>query len=459
MKHLMKYLVSILFCVMAIITEVSAQATPVRFYIEVDTTRNGICVGQEVKLSYICTADYDSIMPPDFGMFIEVVKKPTPHRAGHTVRNGELIDIYEVGVNYQIRFTSAGRHTLPPASVKVNGKAYDTPPVSVWVKPVNRDMQDIVCELATLPGQLNVNERFEVTLTCNRQPDSNSPLLLINGRQIEPIGRSISTTNNTEKYQFHYYAQVNFEGSYTLSVENLSFGGISYTLPDREVAVAGGVMRSEARTDNSGNQFVWVGIGVGYVLFIYLLFWLRFRKESNEALADFVLRYHRLNLNTEWAYTHYGFPLAMLFIPFLFVGVNLYFYCLGTGEGFFPVFWCGALPLTLAFVSYRNQRAKLNFQSVATLLSVMEMHKLVVEVARQHNWVIDHMGEDCIVAHTRRSFPSLSWGEQIFIVFDENQVWINSVNSLNKRSAAASFGYTKKNIRLLKEAMEASDAN
>lgn len=67
---------------------------------------------------------------------------------------------------------------------------------------------------------------------------------------------------------------------------------------------------------------------------------------------------------------------------------------------------------------------------------------------------MDHYGEDCIVAHTNPSFLRLSWGEQIFIVFDKGQIWVNSVNDLNKRTSICSFGYNKRNIRRIKEALD-----
>ena len=45
-------------------------------------------------------------------------------------------------------------------------------------------------------------------------------------------------------------------------------------------------------------------------------------------------------------------------------------------------------------------------------------------------------------------------GEQIFIVFDKGQIWVNSVNDLNKRTSICSFGYNKRNIRRIKEALD-----
>lgn len=71
----------------------------------------------------------------------------------------------------------------------------------------------------------------------------------------------------------------------------------------------------------------------------------------------------------------------------------------------------------------------------------------------RHEWSYEHAGDDCFVGYTSPSFFSGSWGEQIFVVFDKGQVWINSICDLNQRAFITSFGWTKKNIRLLKKAI------
>mgnify|MGYP006877194546 CR=1 FL=1 len=55
--------------------------------------------------------------------------------------------------------------------------------------------------------------------------------------------------------------------------------------------------------------------------------------------------------------------------------------------------------------------------------------------------------------HIPTSLWHLTWGEQIFIVFDQGQVWVNSVNDLNKRTSICSFGHNKRNIRRIREAL------
>ena len=109
--------------------------------------------------------------------------------------------------------------------------------------------------------------------------------------------------------------------------------------------------------------------------------------------------------------------------------------------------------LLIGIVSWRWQRRKLYFKEVRTPLGKEEIFEAVAEVGEKDGWTLDHAGEDCIVAHTNPGMWSLTWGEQIFIVFDEGRIWVNSINDLNKRTNIISFVRTKRNIRKVKEAV------
>lgn len=439
-----------------------AQTEP-RFFMEVDTAYSGISVGQEVELRYSCTAPFDSVVPPEFGKEIEVVSGPKPRRVMSAVwGNGRKKQGSEIGFSFQIRFLREGIVSLPVASVKIGGKAYDTPPFNVWVKPALWDIQEVECLLSAFTPHLWEDGTFRITLTCNRRPDQWSPLLTVNGRKYEPSGRSSGfssakgtiggkpgTATGKERYEFHYNVPSGDGKTCTCSVEELSFGGVPYPMESREIEMTGG----KQGTATGNKKRVIVAVITGVVL-IFGGMWLRFRREANEETAVFVLRYKRLNLGTEWALTHYGFPLFLGSIPFFIWLFNLYGYLVdGRREAFFPWFWCGVLPLVLAFVFWHNQRLKLHFQAVPTSLSPETLREVMEEIARENGWTVDHAGEDCIVAHTHRRWWSATWGEQIFLVFDRGQVWVNSVNDLNKRSVACPFGYTKKNIRIVQEAI------
>ena len=441
---------------------VRAQTEP-RFFIEVDTTDTGIFVGQEVELTYSCTVPFDSVRPPEFGRGIEVVRGPKSRRMMlMRVVDGKKEQVNVVGFSFDVRFLKEGIVDLPLVSVQINGKEYGTPPLSVRIKPAVRDIEGVKCRLTASGPHPGKGETLRVTLFCNRRPDKLSPLLVVGNRKYapsgkswdfssakDPVGEKSDSTERKETYEFYYNVPSEGGKTFTCSVENLSFGGVSYLLENREI----GREREKQEAPSGKSKGVMVVVVIGGIL-IFGGMWLRFHKESREETAEFVLRYKRLNLGTEWALTHYGFPLLLGSFPFFLLLFHLYEYLVnGRQNLFFHWFWCGLLPVGLALIFWRNQRVKLNFQAVPTSLSKETLREVVEGVARENNWTVDHAGEDCIVARTHPHWWSATRGEQVFMVFDRGQVWINSVNDLNKQSVACSFGYTRKNIRILKKAI------
>ena len=206
---------------------------------------------------------------------------------------------------------------------------------------------------------------------------------------------------------------------------------------------------------SSKTNRVWIVLGIVafWVMAEWFLFWLCFHKEGDEPLADFVLRTRRLALPVSWAVTHYAMPSLMVLILFGMLVFNLF--SLIYDWGVLLPLWAFCVPLLLALVLFRVQRNRLDFEAVPSRLSVEEIRDLFVELAETHGWSIDHLGHDCIVAHTNPSIWSPTWGEQIFVVYDRGQVWLNSVNDLDKRSSIVSFGYTRRNVRRVVEAIRA----
>ena len=184
----------------------------------------------------------------------------------------------------------------------------------------------------------------------------------------------------------------------------------------------------------------------------WLAFRHRYREEKDAPLAAFVLKNKTLPLIISWANTHYGAShLSLLFaVMFLSItGVTLYI------DGLFLslAFWFAIACVPLAYVLYRMQRSKLKFQNLPTTLNKQAIYDCIYHLSVTYDWDIDHYGDDCIVAHTNPALWHLTWGEQIFIVFDQNQIWLNSVNDLNKRTSICSFGHNKRNIQRIKQAL------
>ena len=105
-------------------------------------------------------------------------------------------------------------------------------------------------------------------------------------------------------------------------------------------------------------------------------------------------------------------------------------------------------------VSARRQYRKLRCTPVRTPLKAGDFGPLLEELCRLHGWEPLHYGTDCFVGRTHPGFPIPSWGERLYVVFGKGEVHINSISDPDERTAISSCGRNRRNIRLIREAVE-----
>lgn len=417
----------------------ASAADSVYFCMQLDTL-GGIRAKQVLKLTYaLVNAQFDSVAAPVFGDSIEVVSGPKPHKmSSYGSVNGVESKNHETGFYYFIRFKVSGEIPLPAASVKVGHQTLTTPGRCVSVRRAEVDRSKLQCrlEVEKLTGGY---AKYRAKLICNVRPDQYRPLLIINGKTTQPSSTSYSNADGHEKFVYSYYFS---SDGYEVASKELTFGGIPYFIEPKKIK------------PEELNLFFFVTVAACglFELTWWLAFRHRYREEKDAPLAAFVLKNKTLPLIISWANTHYGAShLSLLFaVMFLSItGVTLYI------DGLFLslAFWFAIACVPLAYVLYRMQRSKLKFQNLPTTLNKQAIYDCIYHLSVTYDWDIDHYGDDCIVAHTNPALWHLTWGEQIFIVFDQNQVWLNSVNDLNKRTSICSFGHNKRNIQRIKQAL------
>lgn len=331
------------------------------------------------------------------------------------------------------------------------------------ILPADSVDSSVMCELSVRADSLRAGSAIMLVLECNRQPDDVPPIVVGNGQPIRPRSNSSSTVyshgETTSCYRYFYPLRLETDGHYEFRCKDLSFGGIAYDqgMVILDIPPSGYRVNHDFDTPASGTDWRWilVGIVVFCIVAEWFLFWLLFHKEGDEPLADFVLRTRHLPLTTDWATTHYALPSLMVFILCGMLLFNLF--SLICAWGVLLPLWALCIPLSLALLLFRVQRNRLDFEEVPTRLSVEEIGNLFIELAEQHEWSIDHLGYDCIVAHTNPSMWSFTSGEHIFVVYDSGRVWLNSVNNLDRRSSIVSLGYTRRNLRWIVEAIRARE--
>lgn len=441
----MKHLVRLLFALLSI-NGAAAQSADAVFRMEMDTLGGAVRAGQEYDLYYKSTVPFDSVSPPAFDARIEVVKGPLPWRGSSTTfENGRKRSGSGEGFRYRIRFTGEGMVELPAAGIKKDGREYVTPDAVVRVLPAIGELQEVACRIELRPEKPGPEEDFLITLTCSARPDSKEPSIAAPGLRCRPIGSGSQVRSGEAQYTFTYLANAERGGKYVLRAENLSFGGRPYPL-EHSLRV------SHIRTEWIYEYGPLLAIAAALLL-EWLFLRLFFRRERTADFAAFVLRHKRIPLNTGWAITHYGIPLALANFPLIYWAVRLFIQNpAAPADNLYIQLGFGVFPLIPAALLARRQYRKLFFTPVRTSLPPAALNQAIEQLCRDCDWIPDHIGEDCFVAHTpRRAF---SWGEQLFVVFGRREAWINSVNNMDDRTAVSSFGCVRRNKLLLQKTIE-----
>lgn len=331
------------------------------------------------------------------------------------------------------------------------------------ILPADSVEASVMCELSVRADSLRVGSAIMLVLECNRRPDAGPPIIVANGQPIRSRSNSSSTVyshgETTSCYRYFYPLRLETDGHYEFCCRGLSFDSVAYDqgMVILDIPPSGYSVNHDFDTPAPGTDWKWIllGIVVFCIVTEWFLFWLLFHKEGEEPLADFVLRTRRLPLTTDWATIHYALPSLMAFFLCCMLLFNLFSLICAWGV-LLPI-WALCIPLLLALLLFRVQRNRLDFEVVPTRLSVEVVSDLFVELSESCCWTIDHLGHDCIVAHTNPSVWSPTWGEQIFVVYDRGQIWVNSVSDLNRRSSIISFGYTHRNCRRIVDAIRARE--
>ncbi len=325
--------------------------------------------------------------------------------------------------------------------------------------PVRPTADTVDCTLSVFLPDKDSPFPVKITLECNQLPDKVPPTMIADRQVLEKLSESsslqIKDGVKTYEYRYQYKFFPTYSGYFTCHVDGLAFGGTPYTnaLVFRADAGKG---NPDGHTDAAGKRSITKGgvilTLIGSFVLSYILFWLHFRKESEVGFAAFVLRHRRIPLDTDWAITHYGLSQMTFSIATACLILYIWEYISGKNNEILPNITLVAL--AIGVVSWFFQRRKLYFKEIRTTLSKEDIFDAIGTVGERNRWSLDHAGEDCIVAHTNPGMWAPTWGEQIFVVFDEGRIWVNSVNDLNKRTSIVSFGYTKRNIRRVEEAIK-----
>ncbi len=116
-----------------------------------------------------------------------------------------------------------------------------------------------------------------------------------------------------------------------------------------------------------------------------------------------------------------------------------------------------SIPTALGFLFYWIQKSRLEFQIINTSLGREELLNLINQVSEELKWVPSYYKKDIFIAKTEPGFFSGGWGERITILFDKQNIMINSICDPDKRHSVTSMGRNSENENTLIEKIKAAD--
>lgn len=443
----MKRLLLLLGLLFVFLFSMHGQAVPdtVQFVVMVDNI-SPLRVGQKLTLTYVANRKMDSFSEPDLSRF-EVIGEMTVKQAEQAIPQMIGDTVYQTweSRNYTVSVKEPGEVVLPSATAVIEGKNY-TCVERIMTAILPADINKVSHSWHIEPAHPGVDEPFRLIMTFSTKPDELIPPVdfakLI---PVNPTPLFISDSSRPDKdFTYSFWVKAEDRGTYELPTVLVHFAGKPYAIYDIKIQVGSFYEKY------IGAILILLLGGIGFMLFIR-----RFNREGKEETAAFVIRTGRLNLDFWDACTHFGFPIFLFSLPLLMIAVGLY-YEFTEGKQVMDdsvLLWFLVLPTVIGVISTYVQQWKLYFKTVNTNLSKEKLDKIIEEVGKERKWIFDYVGDDCVVAHTKPGIFAASWGEQIFIVFDQGKVWVNSVCDLQKRSSVTSFGRTTAHVESLIKAI------
>lgn len=133
-----------------------------------------------------------------------------------------------------------------------------------------------------------------------------------------------------------------------------------------------------------------------------------------------------------------------VFVPLMVLFYQIYD---STSNKNYGVLWLSLMFIVVGVIFYFIQKKSLKLTSIKTNISRKEFDEIIQKISDKYGWEISVNTSKEIIAKT--PFSGRSWGEQVTIIFDENNLLINSICDPEKRTSVVSYGRNDQNIRLI----------
>ncbi len=113
----------------------------------------------------------------------------------------------------------------------------------------------------------------------------------------------------------------------------------------------------------------------------------------------------------------------------------------------YGIIWYSLIFVSVGVMFYFIQKKRLKLTLIKANISRRDFDRILEKIRSRYGWRVSTNASKVIVAKT--PFSGKSWGEQVTIIFDGNNLYINSICDPDKQTSVVSFGRNAQNIRLI----------
>ncbi len=139
----------------------------------------------------------------------------------------------------------------------------------------------------------------------------------------------------------------------------------------------------------------------------------------------------------------YSFAFA-IFVPLMVLFYQIYDPVSNKNYG---VLWFSPICIIVGIVFYFIQNNRLKLTSIKTNINKEEFSEIIEKISKKYGWQLSINTLKVIIAKT--PFSGKSWGEQVTIIFDGDNLLVNSICDPDKKTSVISYGRNAQNIRLI----------
>ncbi|MGI8882621.1 MAG: hypothetical protein ACR2IA_00040, partial [Pyrinomonadaceae bacterium] len=111
------------------------------------------------------------------------------------------------------------------------------------------------------------------------------------------------------------------------------------------------------------------------------------------------------------------------------------------------VLWSSPIFAIVGLIFYFIQKNRLKLTLIKANISRKTFDEIIEKIINKYGWQISINTSKEIIAKT--PFSGKSWGERVTIIFDGNNILVNSICDPDERTSVVSMGRNEQNIRLI----------